>query len=313
MKKGTAEITFYNMTKVNAGGNVDQNNVNVNDKMENSELSDKGDAQDILSDEATELSSENEDISTGQFRSDFQKRAEKRKTALEQREFQRNITTMRVQHENEKKRFHYREKTQHRKLQKWINKKLWHVDRLETKGDYQPKIQSFSSILADKPIQKFGKGRIIGSNAGVDGVNTRVDWNSASFFEYSEGEEDNMEEEGGDNENTDEVSEEEEEDDDEDEGNDQRKEFATQPPPRAPSPTRQMLNHAADVNTITVSPRHTSSLLAPSDRQSSASLRNHDKEEVSFVDDDSQFVADYMIQHFTTFAYHGEDNDGVQL
>lgn len=67
------------------------------------------------------------------LREAFQRKAEKRKSAAKQREFHNNISAMRVSHEDEKRRFHYREKQQHRKLQKWLNRKLWNVDRLETK------------------------------------------------------------------------------------------------------------------------------------------------------------------------------------
>ena len=67
------------------------------------------------------------------------------------------IKSLRVSYEREKRRFHYREKQQHRKLQKWINKKLWNIDRLERKDDYRPKVHSFSSIVQEIPVKKILK------------------------------------------------------------------------------------------------------------------------------------------------------------
>mmetsp|Transcript_34918 Transcript_34918/g.65123 ORF Transcript_34918/g.65123 Transcript_34918/m.65123 type:complete len:173 (+) Transcript_34918:77-595(+) len=172
----------------------------------------------------------------------------------------------------------------------------------------------------------------------MDSVKARIDWwNAASFNEVSEEEEEEEEEEQGkeqkfdvfeevsqsEEEKFEEVSEPEEEDDGQEKGKADEVGLVGQASDvavvrsgaeRGVGSPKAYSSPSAGAGDDTS--RYNSALqTGSSDRQPSyrGGRQDKDKEEVSFVDDDSQYVADYMIQHFTTFAYHGEDNDGVQL
>ena len=185
-------------------------------------------------------------------RSEFKKKANKRRESAMEKKYEENIRAMRISYEHEKKRFHYREKQQHHKIEKWINKKLWNVDRLETKADYTPKVLSFTSI-----VQEIGRKNTLASNHDPNQIKQKI---AAEFEEV-------------------------------DSGSDKSLVLTSE-------------EHSVDIDT---NQYYCETL--PSSIYATA----HDYRNDADIDDYSQYEADHIIQHFTTFAYHGEDNDGVQL
>jgi hypothetical protein len=253
--------------------------------------------------EASEVSAEN--IPKNDCREMFKNNMGKG-PAADALEFDMHIATMRVKHEDELKRFHYREKTQHRKVQKWINKKLWHIDRLETKGDYQPKIQSFSSILHEIPMNVALKKNHSNVLTPVDLSTHIIDWHRQEEDEYGEVSESEEDEYG-------EVSEPEEEEIEEvseDDCNvDSNKGLI--------DITISVVHDLYDLSEYSLT---SSELLASSGLLKTGTdainyvERDTSSEGVfSMLDDDDDPNPDYILQNFTSFAYHGEDDDGIQL
>ena len=232
-------------------------------------------------------------------------------------EYQRNIEAMRVTHEDEKKRFHYREKQQHRKVRKWLNKTLWNVERLETKGDYQPKVLSFSSVLHEVSVKNMEEA----NKSEAENVDSVVDRNHLDWTNTDDAV------------SFDEVS-------DEDQSAEVSEEAVKEGIPstitaagigaRAARARVGAGFGGGEGSSVSVAAHTTAlrlgsvpgsgSVAARSSRSNSGGMHHPLEEERItggnlYMDDDTQDGdgADYMIQHFTTFAYHGEDNDGVQL
>lgn len=146
---------------------------------------------------------EEDDVGESRGKSVVDRRLEFRSAALRRRstveeaaEFDQHIQTMRVTHESPRKNFHYREKKK-RKLQKWIDKKLWNVDRAMLEGDLRNesprKVQAFSSILQETPVN-YGRSsslsegwcREVVQAAGDGGQNVEEKKEEDGYSEISE-------------------------------------------------------------------------------------------------------------------------------
>ena len=248
-------------------------------------------------------------------------------------EYQRNIEAMRVTHEDEKKRFHYREKQQHRKVRKWLNKTLWNVERLETKGDYQPKVLSFSSVLHEVPMKNAFRrwsspGSVpVSSGVGNSNVGEVNDWTevNADLDEQQE----IMEEEGGEKEEKEvkeeknkfmEVFESEESGIDSDSSDVSSDESGAFDIVASTTHNLNELSQAHTTDMAVSSPEfstgrgemtsgHDSGLDYYVDHDDSSMRYSVDEDE----EDDQNHAADHIIQIFTSFDYHGDEEDGIQL
>lgn len=186
------------------------------------------------------------------------------------------------------------------------------MDRVETKGDYVPKIQSFSSVLQEIPLKNsLRRYASLDDNLTAKRVNNDkvIDWVTSNHTPGFD--EDHEEEEGGDKSMPEdtflEVS--------DDSGSDGSS--------VGTCGAFDIVTNTTDLNDLSQSHASLLSLVpspaspvpreitSPHEKEQEYRL---DYEDIGYsVDDDDLSREDHIIQFFTSFDYHGEEDDGVQL